>query len=658
MEVKLDHPLPRDTVLLSQVSNASGCRSPRKNHIGKTRSFGEIEIAAKVKEAVADKDQEEVDSQSHAVSVPLVRATEYVNATDKRTLAGDLASSIPIDRKHPVLHSVVSGAMDSNGPASPRSPKSEQPAGAYELGDLLSEPEDLNLNELRVSSKRESKFGKKFWIWSAIGVVQAIATIVGVCILIWGPKALTTDFQVWRVCFFIALAPLTWILANFVTYLLIKLVEKTMMTVLNALYFAYAVRKHIRWVVRALLILILWALMMLVETSAQKKDINDAYEIILEILACILIFTIGNLLKRLGAKYMALKFHETAHHEKMKTALRKEHYLKSLLRPKMRAVKELGRDGAASNPSLPSLFSGMRQRSSWGQNGSKQWSELSSNLSSKSENKDMSFFSEMHAISNHNNEGSNGKETLSNGYPINIKIESLNQRNERKGQFLPDLEESKMEDDSHEESDHVVENNKDANKVKPFPKLDIHHDDINNPKVRARVLHHLTKLEQYIRKTSLEVTFRDELNRVEKSNVSTDLDAKRVAYYLFWNLKPDIGASCITEKDLRPFLWESEVSDAFKMLDVDGDEKIKLKDCIEAVKLIHKERRDLALTLRDAKAINNSLEFLMGLVIHVLLIFIYLWILGADNVSQARFCLFHAYILISRNYFGDCYFIS
>ena len=638
--MEFDHPLPKDKVLLSQVSNASRCRSPKKSAIGKTRSFGEIEIAAKVNEVAADKDHEEADSQSHAVSVPLVRATEYVNATDKRTLAGDLASSVPLDGNHPVLHSVVSGTIDSKGPASPRSPKSDLPGGgAYELGDLLSGPEDLDLNEIRGMPVDKSKFRKKFWIWLGIGIVQAIATITGVCILIWGPKALTTDFQVWRICFFIALAPATWILANFVTYLLIKLVEKTMMTVLNALYFAYAVRKHIRWVVRALLILILWALMMMVETSAQEKDINDAYKIILEILACVLIFTIGNLLKRLGAKYMALKFHETAHHEKMKTALRKEHYLKSLLRPRMRAAKELERDGMAPHQSLPSLFYGRRPKSFYSNNASKQWSEISSNISSKSRNKDMSFFSEMHNASNHNNnERSNGK-SKSAGFPINITIESLDQRNEGSGRGLRDLEEDKANDfkESHEGSEHDIGD--EEKKMKHFPRLDIPHDDINNPKVRANVLHHLTKLEHYIRKTSLEVTFRDELNRVEKSNVSTDLDAKRVAYYLFWNLKPDVGASYISEKDLKPFLWESEVPDAFQMLDVDKDDKIKLRDCIESVKLIHKERRNLALTLRDAKTINNSLEFLLGLVIHLLLIFIYLWILGADNVSQVRLCL-------------------
>lgn len=69
--------------------------------------------------------------------------------------------------------------------------------------------------------------------------------------------------------------------------------------------------------------LVLWALMMLVETGDQNASINSVYDIILKILACFTLFLFANLLKRLIAKLMALKFTNSNQKQKMERALKK-----------------------------------------------------------------------------------------------------------------------------------------------------------------------------------------------------------------------------------------------------------------------------------------------------------------------------------------------
>jgi len=73
-------------------------------------------------------------------------------------------------------------------------------------------------------------------------------------------------------------------------------------------------------------VLVLWALMMLVETGDQNASINSVYDIILKILACISLFLCANLLKRLIAKLMALKFTNANQKQKMERALKKARY--------------------------------------------------------------------------------------------------------------------------------------------------------------------------------------------------------------------------------------------------------------------------------------------------------------------------------------------
>ena len=155
-----------------------------------------------------------------------------------------------------------------------------------------------------------------------------------------------------------------------------------------------------------------------------------------------------------------------------------------------------------------------------------------------------------------------------------------------------------------------------------------------DPLYRAKQLERLNRLEKYMRKRNLKVTFRDQLNQVSgESNV--DLQTyKKLATFLFWHLTHDIDAREITRKHIAEFLSDqNEIEDAFQMLDHNQDGTITLKDCIGSIEKIYHERCNLASSLRDTKAITVVLEFLIGLVIHTIFLFFYLLIFKA-HVSE------------------------
>jgi small-conductance mechanosensitive channel len=145
----------------------------------------------------------------------------------------------------------------------------------------------------------------------------------------------------------------------------------------------------------------------------------------------------------------------------------------------------------------------------------------------------------------------------------------------------------------------------------------------------------LAKMEKYIRKSTLTLTFRDELNRTQKSKASvTVVEAKKMAFYLWVNVRANPESSCITVDDLRDFLPEdNEAEEAHAMLDADNDGTVTFKDCCNALMAIIEERANLAATLKDAKSVVSTLETLIGVIIHTVFLFIYL-IIFEVNVME------------------------
>ena len=61
------------------------------------------------------------------------------------------------------------------------------------------------------------------------------------------------------------------------------------------------------------------------------------------------------------------------------------------------------------------------------------------------------------------------------------------------------------------------------------------------PGQRGLTARQLARMENYIRKNALQVTFKDELSATAtQEDVTSETEAKKLAFYLFWNVKADL----------------------------------------------------------------------------------------------------------------------
>ena len=201
--------------------------------------------------------------------------------------------------------------------------------GESSLWDELFPDDDRFMSELEMEESRRMQDQAKGWrewlcsrsrrrflksrvfiSWAVIGVLQIAAVVLGICNLVYGPYSLVWEFQSWRLCFLLALLPFTWIFGDFFVWLVIKFVERFLFTFPNCLYFTYACKGPLRWVMRFLALTILWACMMTINTDRQLQKVNEVYDIILKVIGCITLFCTANLLKRLAAKSLALNLNK------------------------------------------------------------------------------------------------------------------------------------------------------------------------------------------------------------------------------------------------------------------------------------------------------------------------------------------------------------
>lgn len=199
--------------------------------------------------------------------------------------------------------------------------------------DSMEEKVEKEKESFSERRERRRKFmrSSKFKVYLTIFAVQAASLTCAVCILVYQPPNVTWSFQLWRIFFLIVLLPFTWLFGDLLCWIVIKFVERFMFSLPNALYFAYATKEPLKWVMRFLALTIVWALMMTVETGQQLDKINTAYDYILKILGCITLFFTANFLKRFAAKSLALNLNKGKQQYKLEAALTKERILKALL---------------------------------------------------------------------------------------------------------------------------------------------------------------------------------------------------------------------------------------------------------------------------------------------------------------------------------------
>lgn len=416
----------------------------------------------------------------------------------------------------------------------------------------------------------------KIWTWIIIGIVQLTAFVLGVCTLVYQPPDLTWQFQSWRVSFLVSLLPFTWIFGDIFCWLFIKFVENCMFTVPNALYFAYATKGPLRWVMRFLTLTILWALLMTVGTDEQLQKINQAYDYILKILGCITLFFTANLLKRLAAKGLALNLHTGKQQYKLEAALTKEKILRALL----------GGGNRAPFTSKPFKRSGLLYSST--------------NAVSKLMEQQCDYSSGHHSIESPRKGSTYHAQAYSPSAVFDVESQSaaIDKASSPKTQ-------TKNEDNVKKRKQEIS-------------------------KKRKEIIQRLNLLETYIRNHAIAVSFKDELNQTNIAKVENQMEAKRVGSFLYWNLKGSLSSEGIVKEDLEGYVPREELDLAFAMLDIHGQGVVSLKDCIKGVESIFLERRNLANTLKDSRNINKTLETLIGIILHVIFIFFYLLIFQAD----------------------------
>lgn len=57
----------------------------------------------------------------------------------------------------------------------------------------------------------------------------------------------------------------------------------------------------------------------------------------------------------------------------------------------------------------------------------------------------------------------------------------------------------------------------------------------------------------------------------------SELEAKKLAYYLFWNVKADLSREYLVTDDFKDFVLEEDVEEAFNMIDDNRDGSVTLQ---------------------------------------------------------------------------------
>ncbi|BDA42921.1 probable mechanosensitive ion channel protein 10 [Coccomyxa sp. Obi] len=187
-----------------------------------------------------------------------------------------------------------------------------------------------------------------------------------------------------------------------------------------------------------------------------------------------------------------------------------------------------------------------------------------------------------------------------------------------------------------------------ANSEKP---PDLREGDVDGKLMAAR----LHAVEKHLRKNPLQGgTFVDKLQRSTSKKgfqEAAEKQAKRVAFYIYWNLKPFTERKYLVAEDFEEVLPLEQSREAFRILDRDGNGKLTPKELCQGVCEIFRERTNLAIQLKDTKTVVGRLKFVISIVLHILFAFFYLTIYNVD--IQKVWLLFSSVVLAFAFVFGN-----
>ncbi|KAK9902061.1 hypothetical protein WJX75_002988 [Coccomyxa subellipsoidea] len=428
--------------------------------------------------------------------------------------------------------------------------------------------------------------------------------LAGILVYVLKPGLALWKFEAWRWLVFIAGTVPLYGISRLVMYLLVVGLESNFVA-RGALYYVVGLRK---WLQRTLCVALFMALFAgLFQQSVNRTgdpDLIDAYWIIMKTAGCILLACSANVLKTLAAKLMSNHFYRDSYFDKMQDALCKEYFLVALaqqrpstnddsptvaksgvsaamgkLADSIRAASHAVLPRLSPRPTSPRSEPGGRLRES----------------SSDSE-------SDCRSVVSHVSHMSEAQRSLAS-------ITSLMSTDMRRARPQRARRQSQIEYDDL------------------VPVLPAKSTTNNNNSFLDR----LHRVEKHLRKNKLKLTLTERLGAANKADeVSSQDEAKKLAFYLFWNCKTSFESTFVELEDLQAFLPEEQARDALDAFDCDADGHISSDDMREAVLQIYDNRKNLSATLKDTKTIVGKLERLLGICFQLLFIFFYLAIFDVN----------------------------
>ncbi|DBA70546.1 TPA: hypothetical protein ACH3X2_011943 [Trebouxia sp. C0005] len=566
-----------------------------------------------------------------------------------------------------------SGATTGGGSGQSRQP------GTPRRDDMLDDTFidfDTDLATLR-QQKAPFYLQWQFW-WTAVPIVLTLGlAATAIAMRVTHPNARILFLETWRWCFFFAgFVPVHYVSEGAVR-VAEMIVESKLFTVQQALYFAVSIHKAVARCLRACLALLLF-LVSFADGREREEYVQLAWSTVMKILVCLILCSVADVAKTLLAKLLSSHFHKRAHFDKMQDALNKEYFLHALSQPRPHASLDLMRQQCKDE-----LGSSMRRSQSYhgldplgipsavyGAMHDIHASFLHVAQGVKSKKQGVPSFGALpqskRASFRTSDGGAAGGLGLCPGglsptgaaaaaaHPvISMLAEQAHGRNHLKSR-------GHSCDSPHGHPLLTTLNSIQETQDKSSSSQGGGQGRSGGPSFRAdpKVIKRLHRLEKHMRENKLRHSFADQLGEAQESDeLNSKKEAHKLAFYLFWNVRPNFDRNFIVPMDLEFFMPPEKIPQALKALDVDGDGKISLADMRDAVIQIYKERKNLAYTLQDARGVVSKLELIMGVMMHVLFVFFYLIIFDVDvnKVWLSFSSVFLAFVFVFGNSLRNMY---
>eukprot|EP00887_Chlorella_sp_A99_P004910 scaffold4.g4910.t1 len=564
-------------------------------------------------------------------------------------------------------------------------------------GGGSSDEEDMALEDMRLEAGQPFYRRASFWLPAASWAVSLCFFTAGLVLLIVEPNAQTLLlFDAWRWCFFLCTWPVIYWASRAAMWLITCIAEWRFVTARTLLFFLVGTRGALMNVMRSSLALAAFAGLFKTQRGAEGSRVALVFDTILKargeeglILACLVLFTVANMLKKVIAKLLATQFHKRAHFKRMQEALRKEFYLNALCAPREHLPYRDSTASGAPPPVRPPLGRGLLARStrtllrSFSRRRRRGSDPL---LMEGSPRSDLGLGLAEEAESDATlpeaeRGGGGGGQGPASPLEVAVAVEppspaaaaaaavALRGPSSARLSHLSVLSAAApcggLRPDSRQLSLASAATRASA-PPPPGPRQPLH-ALLDLPcgaagagagaggapatrrvqrrpggRMNVETVQRLERLERHLRRNRLYQiagarTSSGEGERGECGGGAgrAQVEARQLAVFLMHNCRRSRRRQHLLLMDLHAFLPPDQAAEAFRFLDRNGDGAVSLHELKLAVAQIYQERKHLALTLRDAKTVISRLEGLIGGAIHVLFVFFYLSIFSVD-VTKAR----------------------